>query len=55
MNNDEQMFLVLLYDGFSTNKIPVDSLEDAKWKVKMEGDHVMDWYVVNARGQRLDK
>jgi hypothetical protein len=37
--------LVLLYTDLTTETLPVTSREHANDIVRMEGDHVMDWYI----------
>ena len=55
MKDDDQMALVLLFEDFTTTKVPVESLADAEYRAANHYPDVMDWYVVNARGQRMDK
>ena len=52
---NEQMALVILFEDFTTTKVNVESLDDAEYRAAHHYPDVMDWYVVNARGQRLDK
>lgn len=51
---EEQMALVILFEDFTTTKVPVESLDDAKYRANNHYPDLMDWYVVNARGQRMD-
>ena len=51
---DDQMALVILFEDFTTTKVPVESLADAEYRAANRYLDRMDWYVVNARGQRLD-
>lgn len=52
--DNEQMALVILFEDFTTTKVPVESLADAEYRAANHYPDVMDWYVVNARGQRMD-
>jgi hypothetical protein len=54
MNDDKHMALVVLFEDLTTEKVNVDSLDEARYKAeKQYGDSIIDWYVVNARGRRL--
>lgn len=47
------MALVLLFEDFTTTKVPVEDLSDAEYRAANLYPDVMDWYVVNAQGMRM--
>jgi len=54
IKSNEQMALVVLFEDLTTEKINVDSLDEARFKAENQyEDSIIDWYVVNARGMRM--
>jgi hypothetical protein len=54
MIDDKHMALVVLFEDLTTEKVNVDSLDEARYKAENQyGDSIIDWYVVNARGMRM--
>ena len=52
--NNEQMAMVVLFEDLTTEKVNIDSLDEAKFKAEHQyKDDIIDWYVVNARGMRM--
>lgn len=51
---EEQMALVVLFEDLTTERVNVDSLDEARYKAENQyKDDIIDWYVINAQGMRM--
>lgn len=53
---DKQMALVVLFEDLTTERVNVDSLDEARYKAENQyKDDIIDWYVINAQGMRIPR